>query len=412
MFKAIRFISRIVVGLTFVFSGFVKAVDPVGGAIKFSDYFQAFHMEWLNSLTLPMAIALAALEFTLGLLLIFNTFPKTASLSAFIFMIFFTVLALVLALFNPVSDCGCFGDALILTNWQTFWKNIFILAFATVLVINLRKTGSPFNYYSQLLFTFAILLNITFIAIYSLRHLPPIDFRPYAIGQHLLSGMSIPEGAAEPEYETTFILEKDGVQKEFTVDNYPYEDSTWVFVESKTKTITEGFHPPIHDFVLLHPQYGDITEKLLKQEGPLFLLVSPDITQISNSTALSIAELSARATELGFPFYCLTASLPEETNDFDRTNKTNLSYLQGDETNLKTIIRSNPGLVLLSQGTVAGKWHFRDFPTPEQIKHPLSTALLQSQSQKTILLIGGQLFLCLLLSMILFKSSKTINKNQ
>ncbi len=410
MLKLFGFISRVIVGLTFVFSGFVKAVDPVGGAVKFNDYFQAFGMEWMMSLSQPLAVALAAFEFMLGMLRVFTTFPTLMARLAFIFMGFFTLLALGLALFIPVSDCGCFGDAIILTNWQTFWKNVVIMVFATHLVIISNKLVSPYSIPRQSAFALLMLAYITGIAIYSLRHLPLIDFRPYAIGKHLPSGMSIPEDASPPEFETTFVLEKEGRQQTFTVDNYPYEDTTWTFVTSETKMIKEGYQPPIHDFLLQHPQDGDITEQLVQQQEPLLLMISPDVSKISPKVALQMAELSAVQTRFNNPFYLVTSSPPEVTGAFERAHKTSFTFLQGDETNLKTIIRSNPGLLLINNGTVTGKWHFRDFPTPEQLKHPLSTALLQNQKNKTRLMIWGHLFLLILVATITLKSIKTKSK--
>lgn len=408
MLRIINFISRVIVGATFVFSGFVKAVDPVGGAVKFTDYFQAFGLEWLSGLALPLAIALAALEFLMGTLLLFNAFPKIAAKVAFIFMAFFTLLALGLAIFNPVSDCGCFGDAILLTNWQTFFKNLVLMIPATLLIIKSVELPSPYPGSRQAAFAFLMLIYLTVVAFYSLQHLPIIDFRPYAIGRHIPSAMTIPDGAEEPEYETTFILEKNGEQKTFSVDDYPYDDTTWVFVNNETTLIKEGYQPPVHDFMLQHPTHGNITESLMQHEGPLFLLISPDVTGINNKTALEMAAIASKAEELNYLFYCVTASLPQQTKEFNQAHKTNFSFLEGDETNLKTIIRSNPGLLLLHKGTVAGKWHHHDFPSPQELENPLSTALTQNQAHKTSLLIWGHLFLIALLAVFVLKSSRSL----
>lgn len=410
MWNILRFLSRIFVGATFLFSGFVKAVDPVGGAIKFHDYFQAFSLDWLMPLTMPASIALATLEFMIGALLVFNVYPKKVTATAFYFMAFFTVLTLGLAVFDPVSDCGCFGDAIILTNWQTFWKNIIIMVFATLLFLTRKQLKSPGTLLMQNVFLAVILVYVVGISIYSIRHLPLIDFRPYSIGSNIPEGMTIPDDAPQPDYETTFILEKNGTQQEFNENNYPYEDTTWVFVDSKTKLISQGYTPPIHDFVLQHPERGNITDHLLGQKEPLLLAVSPDIGQVEKDHALILAQLQQVATAQNYPFYLVTSSTIDEAESFNNVNKTHFDFLQGDETNLKTIIRSNPGLLLIINGTVAGKWHYNDLPPAADMKHPISTALKQQQKNSTRMILLGHAFFIALLSIFILKTSK--NKNQ
>jgi triosephosphate isomerase len=410
MWNILRFLSRIFVGATFLFSGFVKAVDPIGGAIKFHDYFQAFSLDWLMPLTMPASIALATLEFLTGALLVFNVFPKKIAVTAFCFMTFFTVLTLVLAIFDPVTDCGCFGDAIILTNWQTFWKNIIIMVFATLLFLSRNQLKSPYPPFMQNVFLAFILVYTVGISIFSIRHLPLIDFRPYSIGSNIAAGMTIPDDAPQPEYETTFILEKNGTQKEFNANNYPYEDTTWVFVDSKTKQISQGYTPPIHDFVLQHPEDGNITDHLLGLKEPLLLAISPDISEVEKEHALVLAQLQQVATAQNYPFYVVTSSTIDEAESFNDSNKTHFDFLQGDETNLKTIIRSNPGLLLIVNGTVAGKWHYNDLPPAAEMKQPISAALKQQQKNSTRMILLGHAFFIALLSIFILKTSK--NKNQ
>ena len=398
--------SRIFTGATFVFSGFVKAVDPVGGAVKFDDYFQAFQMEGFMSLSMPFSIALATLEFLIGIFLLLNLFPRRTTIVAFIFMVFFTILTLGLAIFNPVSDCGCFGDAITLTNWQTFWKNIIILFFASALFILRREVTSPFSYTRQSVCSLLMLLYIGGIAFYSLQHLPLLDFRPYSTGTHIPSGMTIPEDAPEPKYKTTFILEKDGERKEFTEDNYPYEDSTWVFIESKTEVIREGYQPPIQDFVLQHPERGNITEQLMDRKSPLFLLISPKLKGITEDQAMKLAEFQQSCRENGHEFYITTASTTNKIESFNAQTPVEFSFLFGDETNLKTIVRSNPGMLLIVNGTIAGKWHYNDFPPAEAAKQPLSYAISKQQSNRAYLLIGAHaLLIALAALLILFRKT-------
>ncbi|MGQ1891517.1 BT_3928 family protein [Thermophagus sp. OGC60D27] len=408
MWNILRSFSRIFVGATFVFSGFVKAVDPIGGGIKFHDYFQAFHLEWLMFLGLPLGIGLAVLEFTMGILLIFNIFPRKTTTLSFIFLSFFTLLTLVLAIFNPVSDCGCFGDAIKLTNWQTFWKNIVIMVFATFLFLSRESLTSPYPLIRQRIFLLAMILWVAGISLYSLVHLPLLDFRPYAIGTHIPSGMIIPDDAPQPQYKTTFILEKNNVRKEFSEEDYPYDDTTWVFIDSKTQLLSEGYQPPIHDFVLQHPEEGNITDRLMTLENPLFLIISPNINHIKEKTAIQLAELQQAANDQGALFYLVTSSSLEDAEKINRSYKTNFEFLQGDETNLKTIVRSNPGMLLIIKGTIVGKWHYNDLPAASRMQNPLSTALKLQQKKRNNLLIFGYVALIALLAALILKSNNQV----
>jgi hypothetical protein len=257
------------------------------------------------------------------------------------------------------------------------------------------------------------MIYIVGIAIYSLQHLPMIDFRPYQVGSHIPSGMTIPDDAPQAKYKTTFILEKNEEQREFNEYDYPYEDTTWVFIDSKTKMIRQGYQPPIQDFVLQHPQLGNITDQLMSSKNPLQLIISPVIGEIEEKEALKLAELQQTAIEKGQQFFVVTSSTLDEAEQFNATHKTDFQFLQGDETNLKTIIRSNPGLVLIINGTVAGKWHYRDLPSANNLKQPLSAALKQQKNSQTNMMLFGHAVLLAILAMFILKSRKTINnKNQ
>ena len=234
---------RLLLGLVFLFSGASKAVDPVGGTIKISEYLSSFGLDSLQSCSFPFAINLAAVEFTLGACMFLGVYRRYASFLTLLMMLFMTPLTLYLALYNPVADCGCFGEALIITNWQTFYKNVVLLTAAVIAFIYNQRTmaGYTFKVY-WFVATFAYVYCVGF----SLRnywHLPIIDFRPYQVGVNIPDQMNIPEGAPQDEYEYTFIYEKDGVQKKFNLDNVPADDSTWTFVDTETKLIKKGYKP-------------------------------------------------------------------------------------------------------------------------------------------------------------------------
>ena len=241
-------ICRLVLAVTFIFSGFVKAVDPLGMQYKLHDYAVAMNLDrWVPDwATLAAAVLLGLFEFSIGIYLLFAIRRKRTALLTAIFMAIMTLLTVWIAIANPVSDCGCFGDAIVLTNEQTLLKNIVLMAAAAVVLIWPLRMPRLISKSNQWIVRNYAGLFILIVSTISLYDLPMFDFRPYHIGANLRKGMEIPNGAEEPEFSTTFIMQKDGVQKEFTLDNYP--DSTWTFVDSHTVQTKEGYVPPIHDF--------------------------------------------------------------------------------------------------------------------------------------------------------------------
>ncbi|MGQ1787239.1 BT_3928 family protein [Saccharicrinis sp. GN24d3] len=392
-------ISRILVGVTFIFSGFVKAVDPTGSAIKFNDYLSAFGMEYLSGLVIPAAFILAALEFLTGLHLLLGIRVRTSSVLVLVFMAIFAPLTLFIAIKNPVTDCGCFGDALKLSNWETFFKNVILTLPTLYLFINRHNYKDNIKTIHKLVITLVFTGTILGVSYYSLEHLPIIDFRPFKIGNNINEGMLIPEGAEQPEYETTFILEKDGVEKTFTVENYPYTDTTWVFVSNETKVIKEGYEPPIHDFVLNDSEGTDQAQNILNSDVPVLLVVSYQINKgaWNEGKQEQIVQLKNALYEQGIKTYFLTSSSDEEITKFEFDGDAGFDYLNADETMLKTVIRCNPGLVLLQKGNVVGKWHYNDLPAAYSFKNPIAYSLSQMVEKQSLLLV-----LCLTFASLVF----------
>ncbi len=368
--KGIRTISRIIVGLVFIFSGFVKAIDPLGSTYKFIDYFNAFHLGFLESLAFPLAIILSGIELVLGISLILGYRMKIASWTTLIFMSFFTVLTFILALTNPVHDCGCFGDAIILTNWQTFWKNV-VLMFFTFLIFIYRTNYIPVR--SKLTESLLIILFFVFSFILSFScysHLPIIDFRPYKVGTYIPEAMSIPENAPENVYETSLIYKEisTGKEKEFNLENYPKDTSLWEFSDAKSVLISKGYEPPIHDFNIVSPSGQEITDDVLNFSGYTFTLISYDISKTPDEALIEANQFfNLSQSHKDVRFFAITASSYENTEE--KRNNLNLGYdfCLADEITLKTIVRANPGLVLLHNGTILDKWHYRDFPDSEEM---------------------------------------------
>lgn len=377
-------ICRILIGLVFIFSGFVKGIDPLGSDYKFTDYFNAFGMSWMNFSALFFSFLLSMAEFIIGICLFLNIKTKLASWGALLFMAVFTPLTLILAIKNPVTDCGCFGDALVLTNWETFFKNIILLVMVLLVFFNRNRFKSIFNVLEQSVILTGSIIFMFCIEMYSYRHLPILDFRPYAVGANITEGMTIPEGAPHDEYSTTlkYKNKNTGEIKEFDESNFPWQDTlNWEFHSSSQKLLKEGYKAPIHDFVIEYPEYGDITEEVLNDDDYTFLVVSYKLSKASAEAQDKLNKLAAYASENGYRFYGLTASNADEITDFVHKYNVNYSFCATDEIQLKTVIRSNPGLVLLKKGTIIDKWGHRDIPDADELKgkDPLSFCLLEQQ---------------------------------
>ena len=362
--------------LVFILSGFVKAVDPLGTQYKISDYLGAMQLgDYVpDFMTLSASVLQSAIEFVLGICLLFAIRRRLVSRLVLIIMAVMTALTLWLALTNPISDCGCFGDALVLTNWQTFWKNVVLLAAAVVISrwpTDMARMISKSNQW--IVFNYAVLF-ILFIEGYCLYDLPMFDFRPYHVGANIKEGMTVPEGAQQPTFETTFILEKDGQRQTFTAENYP--DSTWTFIDSHTVQTVEGYVPPIHDFSIMTDEGDDITDEVLSREGYTFLLISPHLEQADDSQFDRINQIYEYCQDNGYDFGCLTASTARAISRWQDITGAEYPFYQADETMLKTVVRSNPGLVLLRQGTIIRKWSHNMLPDETKLTQRLEESEL------------------------------------
>ncbi len=356
-------ICRFVLAVVFIFSGFVKAIDPLGFFYKIQDYLTAFGLiSWFPGYwPLLFAVLLAAVEFCTGMYLFLGIRRRISSSLALLLMLVMTPLTLYLAIANPVSDCGCFGDAIVLTNWQTFGKNVVLLIAAVTVVWKWREVVRFISLKLEWILSLYTILFVFALAFYCLRNLPLFDFRPYKIGTNIKAGMEIPEGAKLSVLETMFVMEKDGKRQEFTLDNYP--DSTWTLVETRTVVKEKGYEPPIHDFSMLSIDSGtDITDSVLTDPGYTFLLVVHRVEEADDSYIDLINEIYDYSVEHGYGFYALTSSPEEEIALWcDRTGA-EYPFCQMDDITLKTIIRSNPGLLLLKGGTILNKWSDSQLP--------------------------------------------------
>ncbi|MFV0270646.1 MAG: BT_3928 family protein [Macellibacteroides fermentans] len=373
--KVVAEISRLLIGVVFIFSGIVKAVDPVGGAIKIGDYLMAFGFTWLSSFDLLLTFCLSAAEFTLGVCMLLGVYRRYSSFFVLVFMLFMTPLTLYLALFNPVSDCGCFGDAIVLTNWETFLKNIVLLAAAVVAFIYNRYLCNFYTFKAYWFVTLFAYLSCIGFNYSNYSHLPIIDFRPFKVGANIPALVSIPDNAPVDEYAYYFTYEKNGVKKEFSLENYPADDSTWTYVSSRSDLIKKGYVPPVPGFVLYDSTSVDITDEVLRIKGPMFWLVIPSIEKADDKNIDAINNVFDFAQEHGYPFYCLTGSSRESMIDWENNTGSEYSFITTDDVLLKTMIRANPGLILINDGVIRAKWNPNDLPDEDYIKEPMQNHL-------------------------------------
>ncbi len=360
-------VGRIVLALTFIFSGFVKAVDPLGTQYKIKDYLAALDLAQLvpDFVTLSASVLLSAFEFSVGIFLLFAIRRRLMSRLAVIFMALMTVLTFWLAIANPIKDCGCFGDAVHLTNVQTLLKNLVLLGLSVVVAwrpLCMVRFISRTNQWIVINYTILFILILSGWCLYKL---PLFDFRPYHVGVNIPQAMTVPADAEQPEFSTTFILEKNGEQKEFTIDNYP--DSTWKFVDSRTVQTKEGYVPPIHDFAISDSEGNDLTDSLMRHRGYSFMLVSPYLENADDGTFGDIDRIAEYAANNGYPFYCLTASGQSGIDQWRNLTGAEYPFYIADETTLRTVIRSNPGLLLLHDGTIIRKWSHNDLPSADEL---------------------------------------------
>lgn len=352
-------IARLLVAVTFIFSGFVKLVDPLGSAYKFEEYFGAdvLNLEFLIPYALQFSVILILAEIMLGVMLLVGYKAKLTVWSLFLITLLFLFLTWYSAYYDKVTDCGCFGDAVKLTPWETFYKNVILIVLVIYLLVrvyDIQPVASDVLAKRVSLVSLILFLGILF---YVLRYLPIIDFRPYAIGKNIPDGMMIPEDAEQPVYEDTWIYNVNGEDQVFTTEEKPWNIEGATFVDRKTRTLKEGYVPPIHDFTMENGG-EDITDVLMAKKK-LMLVVAYNLKLTSEEGMRAVKELSERAMEKGYTVYCFSASTQEAYEKVKEKFNLDFDLLFCDETTLKTIVRSNPGILILDKGTIKGKWSWR-----------------------------------------------------
>lgn len=352
-------IARILVGIVFIFSGFVKLNDPLGFSYKLQEYFseQVLNLEFLIPFALVIAIILVVFELVLGIMLLIGYLPKFTTWSLLLMIVFFTFLTFYSAYFNKVTDCGCFGDAIPLTPWQSFTKDVILLFLILILFFKQKLISPLFVPASHRWIIFLSFMLCFLFAYHVLMHLPVLDFRPYKIGNNIQEKMKLPEDVRNAKVEYHWKFKVNGKEKIITNNGaYPKVDGDFIGVE--TSNPVENLIPPIHDF-FIEKDGEDITAEVLS-EPKVLLIVAYDLRKTERDGFKAIKELSDEALNKNYKVIGLTASGPDKQEKIKEAYKLNFDFYQGDETALKTIVRANPGLLILHKGTITQKSHWFD----------------------------------------------------
>ncbi|MCM5662817.1 BT_3928 family protein [Galbibacter mesophilus] len=356
MGRIIVWVSRIIVGLLFVISGLIKLNDPVGFSFKLEEYFSpsVLNLDFLAPYALAIAVFIVIFETLLGVMLLVGFQRKFTVWSLLLMILFFTFLTFYSAYFNKVTDCGCFGDAIKLTPWQSFSKDVVLLLLILILFFG-RKYISKFSFAG--LITFISLILCTGYAYYVYNHLPVVDFRPYKIGVNIPEAMGTPEGAPEAVYEYHWKFDVNGTEK-IVKTNGDYPDVDGDFIDVETTLLQKGYEPPIHDFTM-ELDGSNYTEEIMSWEK-VMVVVSRNI-QTANREGLEKMKIMAdRAKSEGYKVIGLSASNEEQLAPIKEKYGLNFDFYFCDLTTVKTIVRSNPAVLELRKGTITQKLHFND----------------------------------------------------
>ena len=357
-------VCRLLLAATFIFSGFVKANDPLGTVYKLEDYVHA--MAWFtlpDTFLLGCAVILAIFEFNLGVYLLFGMKRKATSAITLAFMVVMTLLTVYIAIANPVEDCGCFGDVLILSNGATLAKNIVLLG-AAVLVSRYYRLQKDFlGSTAKWLIAFVSLCLIIVYAVYCIVCLPVLDFRPYKVGTNLREAVT----SNQQKFDVKIVYEKDGQTMELSAEDED-PDSTWTYVETR-RTPIETQHLATADFYVADADGEDVTEEILLADGYTLLLIIPDLMNADEGCVDKVNEVYDYAQEKGWGFYCLTSSEDQRAQTYwnDHTGAEYLYYI-AEERMLKTVVRGQPGLVLLQDGIIVKKWGNYNLPDDAELQ--------------------------------------------
>ncbi len=361
--KTFLTVLRFVVGLVFIFSGFVKGIDPLGTAFKLEDYLMYYHLDWFLPLSLALSILLSALEFSLGVLLILKVRPVLVTWLLLLMMSFFTLLTFYDAIYEPVKDCGCFGDALILSNWQTFYKNIVLIIFVIILFINRKKLKSAYNPFGEWALMLGVPLIFAWFSVVNYRNLPMIDFLAWKEGNDM-----VPERNLPLQFTLTYKNKSTGVEKQYVSPNFPYDDPEWLEQwEFVSQCVVDPNPPPPHNLQILDQEFSDVTANFLENPDYQFILAIWNSGSVNKLALKKMNSFYHKAEHDGHSFIAITPTI-EEGEELAKELGLDYEFYFADDIELKIMVRSNPGLVLLKDGVVQKKWSYRNIPDYNDVK--------------------------------------------
>jgi len=360
--KIVRTLFRVIIGIVFIFSGFVKGIDPLGTVYRMEDYFLAFSTTWANDLALPLAIFLCVLEFVLGISLLFNLWIRKSAWLVLPMMTYFTIVTFFDAFYNLVPDCGCFGDAIKMTNTETFIKNIVLMTMVIPIFLWRKRYKSALKPAGDIVVMAAVTVLFTGLSLYCLWHLPVIDFRDWKTGARInkTSDQSV-------QFFVTYKNRYTGEKEEYLTPNYPWNDSTWL---ADWIFVSQRVEDPNQDemTLMIEDTLGnDLAKSFLNIPDYHFFVVVYSLDEANSESMARLQRLYLDASDVGCSFIGLTSTLLEEIAAFKAETGVGFEFYNSDDVVLKSMIRSNPGLILLRDGVVIKKWHYNDFPDWNQV---------------------------------------------
>ncbi|WP_433901280.1 BT_3928 family protein [Sphingobacterium puteale] len=369
---------RIFTGLLFIFSGFIKANDPTGFGYKLQEYFEVFHLTAFNEYATAMAVVICGFEILLGALLLFGVYANLVAWGLLLLILFFTFLTFYSAFFEVVTSCGCFGDAIPLTPWQSFSKDLVLLALILIIFFNRKQIRSIIkgsgNQFVVTLITAVVSLGI---GVYTVNYLPFIDFLPYKIGNNLPSLMVLPEGKQADVFEQLYTMKnkKTGETKKVNDKVYMadklWEDESWEIIgEPKSKLVKKGYDIPIPDLLITDADGADHTQEIIANPYYNIIIVAKDL---SSTNIDAIQKINQTVTQMtkdynGLRVVLLTASASKDAQYLSDKMQLIAEIYYADLIPLKSMVRANPGVILLKGGNVMGKWHYNNFPDAKTIE--------------------------------------------
>ncbi|MDR3010578.1 MAG: DoxX family membrane protein [Sphingobacterium sp.] len=369
---------RIFTGLLFIFSGFIKANDPTGFGYKLQEYFEVFHLTAFNEYATAIAVVICGFEILLGALLLLGVYANAVAWGLLLLILFFTFLTFYSAFFEVVTSCGCFGDAIPLTPWQSFSKDLVLLALILIIFFNRKQLRSIIkgsgNQFVATLITAIISLGI---GVYTVNYLPFIDFLPYKVGNNLPSLMVLPEGKQGDVFEQIYTMKnkKTGETKKVNDKVYMadklWEDESWEIIgEPESRLVKKGYDIPIPDLLITDADGADHTQEIIANPYYNLVIVAKDLSSTNIDAIQKINQAAIQLTKdyNGLRVVLLTASASKDAQYLSDKMQLIAEIFYADLIPLKSMVRANPGVLLLKGGNVVGKWHYNNFPDAKTIE--------------------------------------------